>query len=127
MFYNIKKFYNPIYYHGENKNNFFEGWYYKTSFKDKNIAFIPGISKNEDKNFSFIQIIDSKNEKAIFKKFDVDQFSFNKDKFLVKIEDNIFSEDRLKIKLDKYNLDLNIGELKPPTKNIIHPGVIVPY
>ncbi|MGM0640478.1 MAG: tocopherol cyclase family protein [Thermotogota bacterium] len=127
MFYKIKKFYNPIFYHGENKNNYFEGWYYKISYENRNIAFIPGISKNNKEHFSFIQIIDSEKENAIFKKYDINKFIFDKNRFIIKIEQNYFSKDRLKINIDNYVIDLKIDDLVPPLKNIIYPGVMGPY
>lgn len=39
------------------KNNYFEGWYFKNTNKEKGISFIPGININEKKKKAFIEVI----------------------------------------------------------------------
>lgn len=127
MFYKIKTFFNPIYYHGENKNNFFEGWYYKITFNNVNIAFIPGISKHKSNSYAFIQIIDSQNKKSKFIKYKIEDFYYNKNKFEIKIKNNYFSKNSMKLDIDKYYIDISFDELIKPIKNLFFPGVMGPF
>lgn len=127
MFYKMKTFYNPINFHGEGKNNYFEGWYYKISFKNRTIAFIPGISINNKDSMSFIQVIDSKSNKSDFIKFPIEDFKFSKKHFEIKIKDNVFTKNKININLDNYKCDLKISSHIIPLKNFFYPGVMGPY
>ena len=69
---------NPHVYHGwGRRKKFFEGWYYKIVSKNQTNAFaiIPGIAMDENGyKQSFIQVLDGKNHKAVYHKFDANFF-----------------------------------------------------
>lgn len=126
--------YKPENYHGFKKTkNFFEGWYYKLVNSDKtfSIAFIPGVSiTNEQNRHSFIQIISSSNfSKNI--KYNFSDFYSERDKFFVKINENSFTEDNIKVNIKKENINIkgyiNINKkIKWPVK-LISPGAMGPF
>ncbi|MGM0496230.1 MAG: tocopherol cyclase family protein, partial [Bacillota bacterium] len=117
MFKPFRNIYKPEVYHGKKiKNkNFFEGWYFKISDQSqKNIyAIIPGVFKNKKgtNNHSFIQILDSKNNKAHYLKYNFEQFSSSDHKFFVEIDGNTFSKDKIKLDIENENIEIN-GQLK---------------
>lgn len=91
---------------------YFEGWYYKIVSKDlSNIyAFIPGISKtDDDKSHCFIQVLDGTNSKSYNIKYPINCFSYISDND-IKIENNIFSKNGIKLNIDTEELKIS-GEL----------------
>lgn len=112
MFAKIKKIYNPELYHGSNKTNqdFFEGWYFKFADKELNniYAIIPGVFSNQSgsKNHSFIQILDGVNNKAYYLKYAYNSFNAAKDKFLIKVDKNIFSNEKIILDINDKNIEL---------------------
>ena len=101
-----------INYHGFDKNNFFEGWYYKqVSLDEKNIiSFIPGVSLNETESHSFIQVLMFDGDKKLSAyniKYSLDDFKTNDNPFEVWIKDNYFSEKKMIINIDNEDLKIN--------------------
>ena len=91
--------------------NYFEGWYFKTSNKTSSISFIPGVSISGDNKNAFIQVITD--EKSYYVNYDINDFSFCDDPFLIKIGDNYFSDDIIHIDINDINQKLAIyGEIK---------------
>ena len=82
-------------YHGWGRSKkFFEGWYYKIVDDTQTNAFaiIPGIAMDENGNKqSFIQVLDGKNLKADYFKFDSKEFKPNPKKHDLHIAENHFS------------------------------------
>lgn len=96
----------PESYHGNSKyndTNFFEGCYYKLISKDENYAYaiIAGASFGKDKNssHSFIQVYDGKQNKYDYHKFDIDDFYYSKETLEMKIKDNHFTLNELKLRV----------------------------
>lgn len=110
---------------------YFEGWYFKNTNKDNGISFIPGINIEGKKKKAFIQVIT--NKESYFVNYNIEDFKFNFEPFYIKIKDNIFSKEGLKIEIldDKQNLKID-GKIKyTNSKNIsvsaINPNIMGPF
>ena len=92
----IHAIWNPHVYHGWGRNKkFFEGWYYKIVDNSQTNAFaiIPGIAMDENGNKqSFIQVLDGKNLKAEYFKFDSEEFKPTPKKHDLYIGENHFTD-----------------------------------
>lgn len=123
---------NPEVFQGEkyltNTKSYFEGWYFKNSNNEKSISFIPGINIEEGKKKSFVQIIT--NEKSYFIKYDIKDFKFGFEPFYIKIGNNFFSKDAIKINIEdkKQNIrilgELNYSEGKEIKKDAFNPNIM---
>lgn len=126
------KLHKDYLYLGENENNnYFEGWYFKHTDKENkySISFIVGVSKSE-KPESFIQIIDSIQNKSYYIKYNLEDFKFSNDPFYIKIKDNYFSLDKIIVNInDKVNIKANIeyGKLTKINKNYYSPNIMGPF
>ncbi|WP_425447364.1 tocopherol cyclase family protein [Dethiothermospora halolimnae] len=114
----FRKILNPDLYHGHNKKkNFFEGWYFKISdLKGENtFAFIPGIflGKDDECSHSFIQIVNGKDIKYDYLKYNKEDFSAAKDIFDVEVNKSNFS-------LNGISLDIDRPEIKIKGKVTFH-------
>lgn len=126
---------NPEVFQGEkyleNSKNYFEGWYFKNSNNKNSISFIPGINIDEKDKKAFIQIIIDK--ESHFINYDIKDFEFNLKPFYIKIKNNYFSKDGIKIDIKKEEQNLNIyGNLKYSNnqnieKNILNPNIMGPF
>ena len=78
LFPKLQALFHPEQYHGWGKDKkYFEGWYYKVISADesKAFAFIPGIAMDEKgKKQAFVQVLDGKQLKADYIRFDADAF-----------------------------------------------------
>lgn len=118
-----------------NKNNYFEGWYFKIVSEDENhiYAIIPGImlNKKEQSSHAFIQILDGIDVKYHFLKYPLESFTYEKIKFSVKVDDNFFSYDGLKLNIQNEKISIK-GEIKisnqvPIPKKFLRPGIMGPF
>ncbi len=126
---------NPEVFQGEkyleNSKNYFEGWYFKNSNNKNSISFIPGINIDDKEKKAFIQIIIDK--ESHFINYDIKDFEFNLKPFYIKIKNNYFSKDGIKIDIKKEEQNLNIyGNLKYSNKqniekNILNPNIMGPF
>ncbi len=130
----MNKIYNPVIFQGNlKKRSYFEGWYYKqASAKDnKTIAFIPGISLNEDDSHAFIQVIESPPIKTHYFRFEVKEFLHSDNPFMIRIGSNYFSEKVLKVNLKDSSREikgeLNFGTLTPIEYNFFMPNIMGPF
>lgn len=100
---------NPIVYQAENKinklKNYFEGWYFKNSFENTTISFIPGLNIENKNKSCFIQIITNSNSYYIPYKFDDFHFSYNP--FYIQIQNNYFSEDKIILDINDKNIKIS--------------------
>lgn len=100
-------------FHGEeyilSNKNYFEGWYFKNTCGKTSMAFIPGISINEDRKIAFIQVIT--NDNSYFIEYNINDFVFNHEPFFIKIKDNYFSKDTIKLNIEDKASKLSIGGL----------------
>lgn len=126
---------NPEVFQGEkyleNRKNYFEGWYFKNSNNKNSISFIPGINIDQKNRKAFIQIIIEK--ESYFVDYDIKDFEFNIKPFYIKIKNNYFSKERVKVDIKDDKQKLNIyGELKyfnkqNIEKNILSPNIMGPF
>jgi len=103
-FYNLRKVGNTTIFQGnKEKNNYFEGWYFKMVSEDGKsiLSVIPGISLSADgkDQHAFIQIINGVTAETRYFSFDMEEFSFSKKGFAIKIGDNYFSENMISLNL----------------------------
>lgn len=133
----MNKIFNPEIYQGDKQTNrYFEGWYFKLVTKDQkyNIAFIPGISLNQDDRHSFIQVFVTSNIynvptlKTYYLRFQASSFKYSTTKFEVTIGDNFFSAHSLRLKIDEPDLKLDgqimLSKLNPIKKSLLSPSIM---
>lgn len=127
----IKAFFNPEQYHGwAQQRSYFEGWYYKLiDNQGKNaIALIPGVSMDKDGNReAFIQVLNGKKHKAEYHKFEFSDFLPSSGKFEMRIRDNYFSADSVKLNLPGISGKLSFSEMSLWPKKHYSPGIMGPY
>jgi len=111
-------------------NNYFKGWYFKAQNGSQTLAIIPAmhIDENGEKSSS-IQII---TENGVWNaKYPYEQFSCNGNKLQVKIGENSFFDQGLKlnIKTDEVTAcgNLKFGPLSPIRYDIMGPFRYVPF
>lgn len=127
----IRAIFHPEQFQGwSQKQNYFEGWYFKVvnQAEDKAFAFIPGIAiKSSRENHAFIQVLDGKKRTAHYHKFEAETFNPDPDQFKISISDNHFSEHILQLNLPGIKADLQFsGNVVWP--NRWHsPGIMGPY
>lgn len=123
-----KATWNPNRYHGWGKTkNYFEGWYFKIVSQDESSAFaiIPGISLGEDgKQHAFIQLLDGRACKAYYHEFPVEDFQADPDRFFVRLGDNEFSADHIKLNLPQLQGELHFEGRSPWPKAWGAPGIM---
>ncbi len=134
----MKKLYlinNPELFQGENYLNsnkyYFEGWYFKNTNQKETISFIPGVSINRDEKKAFIQVIT--NHKSYFINYKLEDFQFSNKPFYIKIGDNFFSRNRIRINIEEKKKRLKIkGELRYSNStniknNFLSPNIMGPF
>ena len=87
--------------------NFYEGWYLKIVDENNHtFIFIFGVSLYFKDPHAFIQIIDSSENKSYYFRFDKSNFYYNNE--AIRIKDNILGINKLKLKVEPFDIDLNI-------------------
>lgn len=83
------------------KKHYFEGWYFKhvDGAEKHTVAFIPGISLDEDDTHSFVQVIISPNIKTYYFRYPMEAFHTTESPFSVAVGDSVFSMAGCKINL----------------------------
>ena len=126
---------NPDLFQGEKNltknNDYFEGWYFKNTNKEKGISFIPGINIEQNEPKAFVQVIT--NNISYFVDYDISKFGFTHEPFTVKVGNNVFSKEgiHIDIKDEAQNLNIN-GDIKYSNmKNIntsfMKPNIMGPF
>ena len=102
-------FYNPKVFQGNlNKKNYFEGWYFKHVSHDLgNVwSFIPGISLTENDPHVFIQVINGITGKAEYLTYDLNEFTWDKNRLYLKIGNSVFTEKHIELSIQNENLNI---------------------
>lgn len=135
----IRRIWRPEIFHGYKKGQF-EGWYYKiVDNESRNVwAIIVGISISKDKatdienqSHSFIQIYNGVSGNYYYYKYDLSDFEASSDSYYVKIGENEFSINKIKLNIKESN-NTFIGELEFqnivswPVK-LLNPGAMGPF
>jgi len=124
---------NPDLFQGEKnltKNkDYFEGWYFKNTNKEKAISFIPGINIENNKPKAFVQVIT--NNESHFINYDIKEFEFTYNSFAIKIGNNLFSKEGIHIDIKTDVLDINGDVQYSNNKNIstdaMNPNIMGPF
>ncbi len=127
----INAFFNPEQYHGWGETkSYFEGWYFKVvdHTEKKAFAFIPGIAMDENGNRQgFIQVLNGKKAASLYRRFDPTDFVPASGKFEVRILDNFFSENKIRLNLPEVKGELYFSDNVKWPKKWYSPGVMGPY
>lgn len=111
--------------------NYFEGWYFKNTNGKDTISFIPGINIDGINKKAFIQVIT--NKESYYFDYNIEDFVFNHDPFYIKIKDNIFEKEYLKINIEDKDKNIRIyGNIKYENSvnlktNILSPNIMGPF
>lgn len=107
------------------RKDYFEGWYFKNTTRDKGIAFIPGININKRERKAFIQVITNSN--SYFINYDIDDFSYGDNPFYVRIGNNYFSKERIHIDIIDSKQNLRVyGDIKYSNSININTSIFSP-
>lgn len=140
--YGFKKLGNTQVFQGnKKKKTYFEGWYFKMVSKDTKaiISIIPGISlsPNGEEQHAFIQVINGTTAKTYYYSFPIEDFTFSKKHFAIKVGNNFFSKDSIVI--DVQDIETSIkgkivmtNQIDYESGRLLNPGIMgwyryVPY
>jgi hypothetical protein len=127
----LQALFHPEQYHGWGKSNrYFEGWYYKiiNVDEDKAFAIIPGIAMNEKgEKQAFIQVLDGKKLTAEYFKFDANEFEIKPGKFELRLEDNLFTREKIQLNLPGFKGELKFENQVSWPNEWYSPGIMGPY
>jgi tocopherol cyclase len=135
--YNLKKVRNTIIFQGnKKKENYFEGWYFKMVSNDGSsiLSVIPGVSFSRDgkEQHAFIQIINGITAQTTYYSFPIEEFSFSRKEFAIKIADSYFSKDSIVMDLKNENSIVS-GKIRMTnlveysSGRLINTGIMGPY
>ncbi len=94
---------HPEIYHGHSQRPpFFEGWYYRLISADENTryAIIPGVFLGPQ-GHAFIQVLEGHTRRSAFHTFPLDQFHADRERFTVRIGENEFTQDSIRLNLNR--------------------------
>lgn len=129
----MNKIMDPTRFQGTKNKEYFEGWYFKLVSKDRKtvMAIIPGISKGENEECSFIQVFTSNDDKNYYIKYETEDFSYKEGPFNVQIKNNFFQKDKIEIDIDEKELkakgSLHFKNLREYPSNLVRPNIMGPY
>jgi tocopherol cyclase len=126
----IRSTLNPDLYHGHGrKPPFFEGWYYKLVSADEQqrYAIIPGIILGSN-GHSFVQLLNGSTGESIYFTFPPEEFWATQNRFEVRIGENTFTHDRIKLHIDdqtgKLSGELHFEGITPWPISLTSPGIM---
>jgi hypothetical protein len=129
----IMNIWKPEQYHGFNKkNNFFEGWYYKSVSEDNSsiLIIIPGIFKSKDKTkeHAFIQFLDGITGVSHYIRFNSELFSADPYHFEIQIDNCMFSLKGLTLDIERDDFrafgEIRFENVIPWTIKTFSPGAM---
>lgn len=118
------------FFHGEMREPFFEGWYFKHQKGKQTIAIIPGIFKEKygDKG-AFIQVIT--NQSSYFVPYPYSEFHASKDELCIRIGDNLFTSKGIILNIHYADLNLTgkvtYGTIDPLEYRLMGPLSHIPH
>lgn len=128
--YSLRKIFHPDLFQGSmRKNNYFEGWYFKHVAVNHHDAFavIPGISLSSDSH-AFIQFADGSSGKSAYFRYDISDFHSEKNKFMIRIGDSVFSSSGIGLDLHndefKINGRIDYTDLVTLPATLFRPGIM---
>jgi hypothetical protein len=106
----LRKLYRPEHFQGERRREgYFEGWYFKFSFQGRALAAIPGLSRSGDPH-AFLQLLDGASGRSSYHRFALDAFQARRDRFELRLGENLFRLDRVRLRLPELQADLSMRE-----------------
>ncbi|MFO7864941.1 MAG: tocopherol cyclase family protein [Salinivirgaceae bacterium] len=133
-FYNVKKTFNTTIFQGNKKTRkYFEGWYFKMVAEDGAaiLSVIPGISLSSDgkEQHAFIQLINGVTSQTSYYSFPIEEFSFSKKHFAIKIGDNYFSKNGVVLHLKNDNSHVSgtiemSNHVEYTSRRLLNPGIM---
>lgn len=135
-FYPLRRVWNQDWYQGGGKKrNYCEGWYIRIASSDeKHVwAVIPGVSLGQDQEQScaFIQVIDGRTNETCYIPYPLSSFRYSRDRFEVRIADNLFSRSGMKLNIRHEGLtirgSLSYSRVKPYPSSFFSPGIMGPF
>jgi hypothetical protein len=114
------------------KENYFEGWYFKSVDRDEKTAYavIPGISISKDasKSHAFIILVDARNQKMYYFKYSCADFWVDKKRFEMKIGRSYFSLNRVQLDMEdginRIRAELKFKNIHPWPVTLFSPGTM---
>ena len=126
---------NPDVFQGEKNltenKDYFEGWYFKNTNKKNGVSFIPGINIEKNEPKAFVQVIT--NDTSYFINYDINDFEFNHEPFIIKVGNNLFSKEGIHIDIKDESQNLNINgdikysNMKSINTNFMNPNIMGPF
>lgn len=113
-----------------NKNQYFEGWYFKhvSLTREHVFSFIPGVSLTKTDNHAFIQVIDGITGKTWNVKYPLSDFSYSEKEFTVSVGKSTFSEKGIQLNIETKDLNIKGGisyaELVKYPSTLLSPGIM---
>ena len=109
------------------KKDYFKGWYFKCSSKNKTIAFFPAFHSRNNNETASLQIITDKNSYNLSFPF----LEYSEKPLYIRIGNNVFSENGIiiNIKSDKLTVkgNLQFGKFSPIGYVIMGPFKYIPF
>lgn len=109
------------------KKDYFKGWYFKCSSKNKTIAFIPAFHSRNNNETASLQIITDENSYNLSFPF----LEYSEKPLYIRIGNNVFSENGIiiNIKSDKLTVkgNLQFGKFSPIGYDIMGPFKYIPF
>jgi len=128
VFRRLRATWHPDEYHGWGKTRrYFEGWYFKVVSADQQhaLAFIPGISMSEKgERHSFVQVMDGKQCKSYYHRFQADDFRPSPGKFEVRVGNNLFSKEKIILDLPDFQGEIAFENQTSWPKMFGAPGIM---
>lgn len=122
---------HPEIYQGKkHPSQYFEGWYFRHTSKDKKIPLIviPGVSYSNEDTHAFIQVITGIPQKTYYIQFDITEFNCSRDSFSFSIGSNTFSDKGIHLELDADDLsltaDLSYGHFTRIDRSPLCPNIM---
>lgn len=132
-------FKDDIYQGFQETNQYFEGWYFKHVAPDGKtiVSLIPGISKSKKDPHAFIQVFlvdrtgDKPSLQTDYVRFPIDQFQAEKNRFEVRIGDNLFSKERISLTLLGNRIpiqgELSFSSIVILPRTLYQPSIMGPF
>lgn len=106
---------------------YFEGWYYRISSPELNLAVIPGVSLAAGDPHAFVQVIRSGTGTSSYARFSLREFAHRRSPFLISLGKNRFTLDRLHLELPDLSADLTLDEPRRWPSSLLSPSSMGPY
>ena len=124
----LHKLYHPAIFQGSvRKHRYFEGWYVKlvTANAGEAMAFIPGIAlyDSEDRH-AFIQVLDGVRQVSVYHRFPLSDFRADRHGLDIRIGNNRFSENGLRLDLTDWAGEVRFGPFAPLKRSLFSPGIM---